>query len=163
MYRTLTLVAVLLLTLTACGKDNNAQTQQPTSTQIEATSLSHAIANKPVVVQNQTQVAQAPLETSIKTTEEESATTNNETSAAIAPETVEEPTTSIVSVQLENKFGSVLIPHSLHVKLYYCIACHGDNKPGKIEMTKKQYHATCRGCHAKLKSGPTKCRSCHQR
>jgi len=73
------------------------------------------------------------------------------------------PTTSILTLSLENDFGAVFVPHSQHVEMYSCDTCHPTVTPGKIDKTKKEFHALCRGCHADEKSGPTKCRGCHQR
>lgn len=85
----------------------------------------------------------------------------------VEPETaeavVERPTTSILTLRLENDFGAVFVPHRQHVEMYGCEVCHPTEVPGKIEKTKKEFHALCRKCHAEEKSGPTKCRGCHQR
>lgn len=164
MFRIFTLLTILLLTLSGCGKDKTPQVQQ--SEPVKAASMSHAIANQPVVAEAE---AQPALENTNQTDQvTEAAVTEDKqpaetTTATAAYDATNEPTTSIVSVQLENKFGPVLVPHSLHVKLYYCIACHQNGTPGKINKTKKEFHTMCRGCHAKIKAGPTKCRSCHQR
>lgn len=76
---------------------------------------------------------------------------------------VDTPTTSILTLSLENDFGAVFVPHSQHVEMYSCDVCHPTAIPGKIEKTKKEFHALCRKCHADEKTGPTKCRGCHQR
>lgn len=73
------------------------------------------------------------------------------------------PTTSILTLSLQNEFGAVFVPHSQHVEMYSCDVCHPTTPPGKIEKTKKEFHALCRKCHAEEKTGPTKCRGCHQR
>jgi|LGOV01.1.fsa_nt_gb hypothetical protein len=73
------------------------------------------------------------------------------------------PTTSILTLSLQNEFGTVLVPHSQHVEMYSCEVCHPTTPPGKIEKTKKEFHALCRKCHVTEKAGPTKCRGCHQR
>lgn len=72
-------------------------------------------------------------------------------------------TTSILTLNLENDFGAVLVPHSQHVEMYSCEVCHPTTPPGKIEKTKKEFHALCRKCHVDEQAGPTKCRDCHQR
>ncbi len=73
------------------------------------------------------------------------------------------PTTSILTLSLQNEFGDVFVPHRQHVEMYSCDVCHPTTPPGKIEKTKKEFHALCRKCHADEKTGPTKCRACHQR
>jgi len=85
------------------------------------------------------------------------------TRSDVTTPTVDTPTTSILTLQLENDFGAVFVPHSQHVEMYSCEVCHPTAVPGKIEKTKKEFHALCRKCHAEEKSGPTKCRGCHQR
>jgi len=173
MYRHLAIVAVILLTLSACNKDKTQQVEHATPQQ--NASLSHAIATQheaaavEETAHQVTPVAQ-PQEAVVVDTQKSAAAEGTDVQAqdiAIdqaqpATETVIY-TTSIVSVQLENKFGPVLIPHQLHVEMYSCATCHGEGVPGKIDKTKKQFHSTCRGCHAEIKAGPTKCGSCHQR
>ncbi len=169
MYRNLAIVAVLLLTLTACNKD---KAQQSAHTPETATTVAHAIAVQPATPA-MVQPAQVALEEAVEPTpapavvvEVNQVTETAETTIVPKVEVATESnnyTTSIVSVKLDNKFGAVFIPHSLHVELYNCATCHGDNVPGKIDKTKKQFHAMCRGCHAKIEAGPTKCGACHQR
>lgn len=169
MYRNLAIVAVMLLTLTACNKDKAKQAEH-TATEA-ATTVAHAIAVQPTTpTEAQPAAVQAdeaithPAENLIvnETQNLEAAPAAPEAGVEVAQE-CNNYTTSIVSVKLENNFGPVFVPHSLHVELYDCSTCHGDGVPGKIEKTKKQFHATCRGCHAKIEAGPTKCGACHQR
>lgn len=168
MYRNLALVAVLLLTLTAC---NNDKAKQAEHTSAEApTTLAHAIAVQPAAqievqpaeVQPLVSIDQEPVVGAEGNQPDETGQTDDTSNVAVAAKEILY-TTSIVSVQLENNFGPVFVPHSLHVELYDCAACHGEGVPGKIDKTKKQFHSTCRGCHAKIEAGPTKCNACHQR
>lgn len=80
-----------------------------------------------------------------------------------APVTSSAFTTSILTLQLENEFGAVFVPHRLHVELFSCDTCHATTPPAKIEKNKKEFHALCRKCHTEMQAGPTKCRECHQR
>ncbi len=144
MYRYLALLAILLLALTGCNKEKT------TAHSTNGASMAHAIATAPVVVEP---VVEVVPELVVEVVDAE----------PVVEQVAEEATTSILTVGLKNKFGEVFVPHKLHAELYYCYVCHGADKPGKIEKTKKEYHALCRKCHATLKAGPTKCRSCHHR
>ncbi|MDY0191679.1 MAG: cytochrome c3 family protein [Desulfuromonas sp.] len=175
MYRNLAIVAAMLLSLTACNEDKAQQAEQTTAK--AATTMAHAIAVQPEVVVDEVTPAEVVVEVEEASAQPAAAQVVAEDNQAPAPQSLPcaeaastevtsaaiDYTTSIVSVQLENKFGPVFIPHSMHAELYACSICHGDGAPGKIDKTKKQFHATCRGCHAKIDAGPTKCGACHQR
>lgn len=62
------------------------------------------------------------------------------------------------------KNGNVAFPHKMHQELLKdCKKCH-EKGPGKIEGFGKDYaHKTCKGCHAEMKKGPTKCGECHKK
>jgi hypothetical protein len=171
MYRYLATAAILLLTLSACGKD------EPTKIENRAL-LSQAIATRPIVEQPAPTApitAVAPAVTEVVEVEEIAANC-----AEVQPEVtpapsndcnyltltkldLDEPTTGIITIGMQNKFGEIILPHQLHVEMYNCSTCHATNPPGKINKTKKEFHDLCRKCHTQLKQGPIKCRSCHLR
>ncbi len=64
---------------------------------------------------------------------------------------------------IELKKG-VSFNHKAHqVLLKDCSKCH-DKGPGKFSSFGKDWaHKTCKGCHAKLKKGPTACKDCHKK
>lgn len=67
------------------------------------------------------------------------------------------------SVTYENKKGTVTFDHKAHGKKMDCAACH-EGTPAKIAVDKKAAHKdTCKGCHKKMKQGPTKCNDCHKK
>ena len=72
---------------------------------------------------------------------------------ALAPETV----------TLDNKQGPITLPHKKHAEAHGCAACHGDQKPGPLDLGKEKGHALCQGCHKKMQAGPTICTKCHQK
>lgn len=68
------------------------------------------------------------------------------------------------TVTIEAKNGNVTFNHKAHQdKLKDCKICHGDAKPGKIELDKEKAHALCKDCHTKGGQGPTKCGDCHKK
>ncbi|MCD6526924.1 MAG: cytochrome c3 family protein [Desulfuromonas sp.] len=162
MYRMITLAAVALLTLTACGS-NDSQAPQ------HSASLSKALKEQPVI-QQETVVAEVEVVATVVTAEatgsEEPAQTAVEQNTPESVETTvatEQPTTAILTVRLTNDYGSVLLTHSDHVEMMGCDSCHTTNPPSKIKKTKKEFHALCRKCHVDSDAGPTKCRDCHKR
>lgn len=72
-------------------------------------------------------------------------------------------TTSIESINIDNKNGTVVLPHKKHAEAFGCAACHGDKEPGPQKLGKDTAHALCQGCHKERKSGPTACNQCHQK
>jgi hypothetical protein len=44
-----------------------------------------------------------------------------------------------------------------------CANCHGEKTDGKKVSLKEAYHTQCKGCHQKVKKGPTKCNDCHKK
>ena len=76
------------------------------------------------------------------------------TSAALAADTV----------VIEAKNGNITFNHKAHQdNLKDCKICHGDAKPGKIELDKEKAHALCKDCHTKNGKGTTKCGECHKK
>jgi vacuolar-type H+-ATPase subunit H len=71
-------------------------------------------------------------------------------------------TTTVESVVLDNAYGKIILSHKKHAEIHGCIVCHGDQKPGTLNLGKDAGHALCLGCH-KAKSGPTACTQCHQK
>lgn len=77
----------------------------------------------------------------------------------------DEPTperTSIHTIVLQNKYGKVAFNHAAHTQFIGCSTCHPTDPPSRIEMSRKEYHALCRGCHNEMGVGPIKCSSCHE-
>ena len=67
------------------------------------------------------------------------------------------------TVTYESKKGAVTFDHKAHSEKMDCAKCH-EGTPAKIAVDKAAAHgATCKGCHADGKSGPTKCNDCHKK
>lgn len=75
-------------------------------------------------------------------------------------------------IQLDASMGTVTFNHAAHQeRASDCTTCHhqGDftscrtchNGEGEAPKAKKVFHEKCKGCHAEMKSGPTKCKECH--
>nr|WP_320116160.1 cytochrome c3 family protein [uncultured Desulfuromonas sp.] len=161
MFRWMTIMTVLLLSMTACSSDE-APTQH-------AASLSKAIQEAPQPAEEPQTAAVEPESTAEKTSPHATLMPSSDCSVAefmhseVKKPTAEQATTSIVSVELQCPFGAVLFNHRAHVEMMSCDTCHTSTPPGKITKSKKEFHATCRGCHADNGAGPTKCRDCHNR
>jgi type 1 fimbria pilin len=67
------------------------------------------------------------------------------------------------TVVLTAKNGDVTFNHKVHSESMDCKVCHGDGKPGKVDLTKDTAHALCKDCHVKKAAGPTKCGECHKK
>jgi len=67
------------------------------------------------------------------------------------------------TVTLEAKNGNVTFNHKQHSEANECKVCHGEGKPGKIELDKDKAHGLCKKCHEDKKAGPTKCGECHKK
>ena len=67
------------------------------------------------------------------------------------------------SVVMKAKNGDVTFNHKAHSGSMDCKVCHGDAKPGKVELDKDAAHALCKDCHSKKGAGPTKCGECHKK
>jgi hypothetical protein len=77
----------------------------------------------------------------------------------------DEPTperTSILSIEMDNKYGKVKFNHAAHTQFIACSTCHPTDPPSRIEMSRKEFHAVCRTCHHEMGAGPLKCSSCHE-
>jgi opacity protein-like surface antigen len=61
------------------------------------------------------------------------------------------------------KNGNVTFDHKAHQGRVACKACHGEGAPSKIAIDKDTAHKLCKGCHADMKKGPTKCGECHKK
>lgn len=68
-------------------------------------------------------------------------------------------------IELPASFGKVTFPHAKHVEMLKdCTKCHETKAGGKIAKLGKDWaHATCKGCHAEMKKGPTGCKDCHKK
>jgi hypothetical protein len=74
---------------------------------------------------------------------------------------------------MDNSKGLVVFNHQAHADMLNdCLVCHHNGEPNKCETchtedhkvnTKTAYHKNCKGCHKKLKQGPTKCSGCHKK
>ena len=67
------------------------------------------------------------------------------------------------TVVMKAKNGDVTFNHKDHSAAMDCKVCHGDAKPGKVELDKDAAHALCKDCHTKKAAGPTKCGECHKK
>ena len=67
------------------------------------------------------------------------------------------------TVIMKAKNGDVTFNHKVHSGAMDCKICHGDAKPGKVEVDKDAAHAMCKDCHSKKGAGPTKCGECHKK
>lgn len=97
--------------------------------------------------------AEAVVAKGEKAAAEVKATAEKTVDKALAPETV----------TLDNKQGPITLPHKKHADAHGCAACHGDQKPGPMDLGKEKGHALCQGCHKKMQAGPTSCTKCHQK
>lgn len=59
--------------------------------------------------------------------------------------------------------GNIRFSHKMHSGRLECRACHGPGEPGTIAINKDVAHRLCKGCHAEMKAGPTKCGECHKK
>jgi len=69
-------------------------------------------------------------------------------------------------ISLPAKMGTVTFPHQKHQQMagMACTKCHESDAGGKIAGFGKDWaHKTCKGCHADLGKGPTKCGECHKK
>jgi hypothetical protein len=75
-------------------------------------------------------------------------------------------------ITLEASMGTVTFNHAAHQERNAdCTTCHHQGEfttchschdgKGVAPKAKKAFHNNCKGCHAELKSGPTKCKECH--
>jgi len=74
---------------------------------------------------------------------------------------------------MNNSKGLVVFNHQAHAdNLNDCLICHHNGEPiscykchtDDTKITaKKAFHLNCKGCHKKIKQGPTKCSACHQK
>jgi len=77
-------------------------------------------------------------------------------------------------VKYEVKMGTVTFNHAAHQKQFSdCTKCHHKGidagacktchlaKKGDAPKAKDAFHKQCKGCHKKMKKGPTKCKECH--
>ena len=65
----------------------------------------------------------------------------------------------------KSKDGPVTFDHKAHQK-QGCKNCHGEGKPGKIELGEKKAHEMCIKCHKEKAKGPAdekKCDGCHKK
>ena len=169
----LCLCAFLATTLlTGCG-DNPSQPAHSSSATL-GSALEHT---QQILAQQREE--QRQIETAQQAATPETANAEVEVTAATTPAVEEDsaamesdslcsgtPTpeaTSIERIALSNAFGIVRFDHLQHASMMGCATCHGEGAPGKIEKSKKEYHALCRTCHVRVEAGPTKCRACHER
>lgn len=157
MMRNIALTALVLLTLTACSSDTTPPAQHDAS-------LSKALSQQPVAqpaaeVEEVVAIEPAAPQIAVEAEECEEAPAP----AQLATQDTAQPTTAILTLQLENDFGPVHLNHRGHVDMMSCDTCHTTNPPAKITKSKKEFHALCRKCHVDNDAGPTKCRGCHIR
>ncbi|HTP52017.1 MAG TPA: cytochrome c3 family protein [Anaeromyxobacteraceae bacterium] len=72
------------------------------------------------------------------------------------------PPTEVV---LNAKEGNVTFNHKAH-QSQGCKNCHGEGKPGKIELNKDKAHKLCIDCHKEKAKGPADekaCTNCHKK
>lgn len=67
------------------------------------------------------------------------------------------------TVVMKAKNGDVTFNHKAHSGIMDCKGCHGEGKPGKVDVDKDAAHAMCKDCHVKKSAGPTKCGECHKK
>lgn len=81
----------------------------------------------------------------------------------VVQEAADKLTTTVETVELDNKNGKVVLAHKKHAEAHGCAACHGEQTPGPFKLGKDAGHALCQGCHKAMKAGPTSCSKCHQK
>ena len=74
-------------------------------------------------------------------------------------------------ITYESKTGNVVFNHETHLIYGECVICHHTKEfivcsgchgiDVNIIKSKNAFHKQCKGCHKKLKQGPTKCKGCH--
>ena len=72
------------------------------------------------------------------------------------------PPTEVV---IPAKQGNVTFNHKAH-QSQGCKNCHGEGKPGKIELSKDKAHKLCIDCHKEKGKGPADekaCTACHKK
>ena len=67
------------------------------------------------------------------------------------------------TITLAASQGLVTLSHLSHAQEFPCATCHGENTPGKFELTKETAHALCRDCHQAKSAGPVSCAGCHKK
>ncbi|MBN2644712.1 MAG: cytochrome c3 family protein [Desulfuromonadaceae bacterium] len=157
MYRLLLMTLMLLIPLSAWATE-------PAGAFSLGKALSAVQQQKQQVDQVVTEEAEKAPAAEAVATEPAISPASSATQAALA--NVGTPTpeaTAIYAILLKNNFGDVQFNHMNHAEKMSCATCHPTTPPGKIELTKKQFHATCRSCHINSGSGPSKCRACHAR
>ena len=85
------------------------------------------------------------------------------------------PKQDIKVTKIGNKKGPAIYSHPKHEKagITNCKECHHQGNQDdpcakchdlkKDPKGKKHLHDNCKGCHQKMKKGPTKCNDCHQK
>jgi len=69
------------------------------------------------------------------------------------------------TIPLPSKEGNVAFNHKAHMKAG-CKNCHGEGKPGKIELNKDKAHKLCIDCHKEKKvavQDEKNCAACHKK
>ena len=78
------------------------------------------------------------------------------------------------TVKFDTKMGTITFDHAAHqaqfkdcktchhkgVEAGACKTCHLKKKTD-APKAKDAFHKQCKGCHKKMKKGPTKCKACH--
>lgn len=189
MFRSLIVLSVLALILTACEKRQEAQAPQPQVQQEE--SGTDRRPGEPG--ESPAESGQAPTMGDIREAREETAAAGQpggeppaETArqpaaaeagkkVAEAPKSEKEPKPAAgkpspkagakapETVVLPNKNGDITLPHQAHTQITDCKTCHGDKGPGKIDLDRDSGHKLCLGCHKEQGAGPTSCSGCHRK
>ncbi len=80
------------------------------------------------------------------------------------------PKKDLKVTKIGKKKGPAIYSHVKHEKagVKECKKCHHEGKQDdpcakchKGKKGKKAIHKNCKGCHKKMKKGPTKCKTCH--
>jgi hypothetical protein len=122
-----------------------------------------AAAAKEKVAETSGTVKETVVEKSAAVTEKVEEKMEQPAPVAVVKETADKLTTTVETVELDNKNGKVVLAHKKHAEAHGCAACHGDQTPGPFKLGKDAGHALCQGCHKEKKAGPTTCTKCHQK
>lgn len=162
MFRSMAVVGILALLLTACEQQQTepVATAPPPSPTAAPPETEERTAAEPTEAERDTVAGQEPAaEEPTAMQEEQPAQQDTQEFHGQSPTFNGAPE----SVTLEAKNGNITFNHQAHSQLTDCQTCHGEGTPGAIELGRDRGHELCMGCHKEMGGGPVKCAECHVR